>query len=294
MGLSVLCPGHGPPVWDPDGEARRVPRPPPRARGQAAGGAGPGPARPRRAAGRGLGRRPAGAPPRGGADARRTPGEIARGGPVAGMTPPLSGRRAEAARNDELVLEAARKVLIASPDAPMAQIADRAGVGIGTLYRRYPSKEALVIQLCLDSMQQLERIARAAVERARNEPWEAVRRLRERLVRRGRRRARPFAGGHVHAERRADGAQPLDGRGGGGARRDRAGGRRAARRRDRRPRSGCCSRWSAPCRSAARSAARALQHRYLALLLEALQAPGAGPLPAPPPSWQEISTRWSG
>src|SRR4051812_13340750 len=86
---------------------------------------------------------------------------------------PMSGRRAEAARNDERVLEAARAVLIAAPDATMAQIARRAGVGVGTLYRRYPSKEALVAQLCLDGMLALEVQARLALERLDEDPWAA-------------------------------------------------------------------------------------------------------------------------
>ena len=77
----------------------------------------------------------------------------------------VRGRQAEASRNDELVLAAARAVLTADPGAAMADIARRAGVGIGTLYRRYPSKEALVLQLCLDGMRQLEGVARAALGR---------------------------------------------------------------------------------------------------------------------------------
>ena len=59
--LRVICPGHGPPVWDPKGEARRVRRPSPRARAQAAGRAGRRATGRGRAAGRGLGRRAAGA-----------------------------------------------------------------------------------------------------------------------------------------------------------------------------------------------------------------------------------------
>ena len=53
---------------------------------------------------------------------------------------PLSGRRAEAARNDRRILEAAREVFVADPSAPIAAVAARAGVGIGALYRRYGSK----------------------------------------------------------------------------------------------------------------------------------------------------------
>jgi hypothetical protein len=35
-----------------------------------------------------------------------------------------------------------------------------------------------------------------------------------------------------------------------------------------------------------------LRHRYLALILDGLRAPGHGELPGPPPSWQELSERW--
>src|SRR5215217_7635231 len=85
----------------------------------------------------------------------------------------MRGRQAEASRNDELVLAAARAVLTADPGAAIADIARRAGVGIGTLYRRYPSKEALVQHLCLDGMRQLEAVTRAALRRVDEDPWEA-------------------------------------------------------------------------------------------------------------------------
>src|SRR5215218_7153279 len=67
-------------------------------------------------------------------------------------TPPLSGRRAQAARNDERILKAAREVFIANPSAPIADVAKSAGVGISALYRRYPSKEDLLRQLCADGL----------------------------------------------------------------------------------------------------------------------------------------------
>jgi AcrR family transcriptional regulator len=85
----------------------------------------------------------------------------------------MSGRRAEAARNDERVLQAAREVLAATPDAPLALVARRAGVGIGSVYRRYPSKEALVARLCLDAVHHVEGQARVALDRARSYPWGA-------------------------------------------------------------------------------------------------------------------------
>jgi AcrR family transcriptional regulator len=61
---------------------------------------------------------------------------------------PLSGRRAQAARNDELILTAARSVFIDDPGAPITAVAKRAGVGISALYSRYGSKEELLRTLC--------------------------------------------------------------------------------------------------------------------------------------------------
>ena len=67
-------------------------------------------------------------------------------------TVPMSGRRAQAARNDAVILDAARDVFVADPGAPIAAVAHKAGVGISALYRRYPSKEELLAKLCLDGL----------------------------------------------------------------------------------------------------------------------------------------------
>lgn len=61
---------------------------------------------------------------------------------------PPSGRRAQAAANDEVILRAARDVFVADPTAPIAAVAARADVGISALYRRYASKEELLGTLC--------------------------------------------------------------------------------------------------------------------------------------------------
>src|SRR3954452_25413476 len=74
-----------------------------------------------------------------------------------------SGRRAEAARNDERILAAARDVFIANPLAPIADVAKGAGVGISALYRRYPSKEALLRELCADGLRRYMTAAEAAM-----------------------------------------------------------------------------------------------------------------------------------
>jgi AcrR family transcriptional regulator len=57
---------------------------------------------------------------------------------------PLRKPRADAVRNRERVLEAAKIVFSAGrPDASLEAVARQAGVGIGTLYRHFPTREAL-------------------------------------------------------------------------------------------------------------------------------------------------------
>src|SRR4051794_20341579 len=83
---------------------------------------------------------------------------------------PRSGRRAQAARNDGAIRAAARAVFVADPDAPIGEVARVAGVGISALYRRYPSKEALLATLCLDGLGRFVEIAQRASEVS--DPWE--------------------------------------------------------------------------------------------------------------------------
>jgi AcrR family transcriptional regulator len=63
------------------------------------------------------------------------------------MTP----RRADAERNRTKLLDSARALFAAPGDAPsMAEIARHAGVGMATLYRNFPSREALLEALYVD------------------------------------------------------------------------------------------------------------------------------------------------
>ncbi|MEU5788382.1 helix-turn-helix domain-containing protein [Micromonospora purpureochromogenes] len=95
-------------------------------------------------------------------------------------TPPLAGRRAQAARNDAVILEAARAVFLADPKAPIAAVAERAGVGISALYRRYAGKEDLLRKLCHDG---LRRFIEAAEEAAGDpDDWRAFAGFLERVV----------------------------------------------------------------------------------------------------------------
>jgi AcrR family transcriptional regulator len=64
-----------------------------------------------------------------------------------------SGRRAQARRNDARILNAARKVLLANPEASVAAVAAEAGVGMSALYLRYRSKDELLRRLCSEGLQ---------------------------------------------------------------------------------------------------------------------------------------------
>jgi AcrR family transcriptional regulator len=82
------------------------------------------------------------------------------------QTTALSGRRGQAARNDEVILAAARDVFLADPKAPISAVAERAGVGISALYRRYASKDDLLRTLCLDGLTRFVTLAEAAAGEA--------------------------------------------------------------------------------------------------------------------------------
>ena len=76
---------------------------------------------------------------------------------------PAAGR--QAARNDAVILEAAREVFLADPKAPIAAVAERAGVGISALYRRYPARRTLLRTLCHDGLRRYIAEAEAAAGR---------------------------------------------------------------------------------------------------------------------------------
>jgi AcrR family transcriptional regulator len=74
--------------------------------------------------------------------------------------------RADARRNRERILQAAREVFAANGiDAQMDAVAARAGVGVGTVYRHFPTKEALMAELVRQKFRQLADGAREALER---------------------------------------------------------------------------------------------------------------------------------
>ncbi|MEU6227032.1 TetR/AcrR family transcriptional regulator [Streptomyces sp. NPDC047042] len=63
-----------------------------------------------------------------------------------GEVPASRGRRADAQRNQQTLLTAAAEVFVTSGvDAPIREIAARAGVGMGTIYRHFPTRADLVV-----------------------------------------------------------------------------------------------------------------------------------------------------
>jgi AcrR family transcriptional regulator len=203
---------------------------------------------------------------------------------------PLSGRRAEAARNDQKILDAAREVFTADPGAPISAVAERAGVGISALYRRYASKEDLLRRLCADGL----RIYIAAVEDVladEGNPWNAFANFMHRIV---------DADTHSLTLRLAGTFTPTE-----ELYRDSRKAQELNVRLFERTKAAGVIRPDvvvddlsllleqlAAVRVAGKERTRQLRRRYLGLLLDALHAPSRSPLPGPPPSWEEISQRW--
>ncbi len=80
--------------------------------------------------------------------------------------------RADARRNRERIIDAAREVFAESGgDAQMDQIAARAGVGVGTVYRHFPTKDTLLAQMVEQRFATFAVWAQEAEDEG--EPWEA-------------------------------------------------------------------------------------------------------------------------
>jgi AcrR family transcriptional regulator len=81
-------------------------------------------------------------------------------------------KRADARRNYEKVLVAARQAFAEGGESTaLEEIARRAGVGIGTLYRHFPNRQALLEALYVG---EVEEMCRSAAELDGSDPWEAL------------------------------------------------------------------------------------------------------------------------
>ncbi|PXX61541.1 TetR family transcriptional regulator [Nocardia tenerifensis] len=78
---------------------------------------------------------------------------------------PARPMRADARRNYERIVECAREAFADDgPDAPLDDIARRAAVGPGTLYRHFPNREALIEAVYRDSIERLSERAYELLE----------------------------------------------------------------------------------------------------------------------------------
>jgi AcrR family transcriptional regulator len=98
------------------------------------------------------------------------------------LTESTARLRADARRNREQIIIAAREVFLEQGiHASLEEIARRAGVGIATLYRRFPDRHTLVQQVALDNLTLVgEELDRATA--AHPDAWGALAQLLRRLV----------------------------------------------------------------------------------------------------------------
>jgi AcrR family transcriptional regulator len=84
------------------------------------------------------------------------------------------GLRADAKRNHEAILVAAKKLFADQGlDAQMPDIAKAAKVGVGTVYRHFPTKDDLIEALVADRFERIAEQAEEALAHAKDDPWEA-------------------------------------------------------------------------------------------------------------------------
>jgi AcrR family transcriptional regulator len=200
-----------------------------------------------------------------------------------------SGRAAQAARNDRVILESAREVFLADPSAPISAVAKHAGVGISALYSRYGSKEELLRKLSRDGLETFVREIQAALDDDRD-PWTVFADFMRRLVDADTAALTLALAGKfapteemfaLAEQRAAQLSQALFPR------------IRGVLRSGVEPHDlllvlELVSATKAPDRTRTEE----LRHRYLAVILDGLRTENAEPLPGPPPSWQEITERW--
>jgi AcrR family transcriptional regulator len=202
----------------------------------------------------------------------------------------LRGRQAQAAHNDELILQAAREVFLDDPEAPVSAVAARAGVGIGALYHRYAGKEDLLRTLCRNGQQVYLAEVRRALDSDAH-PWQAYTEFLRRIVAANTHGLTVrLAGMFQPSEEQMDLAEQMRTLATGLFERARASGRL----RDdvtfldveylleflARVKLGDASRTAE------------LRQRHLAVIIDGLRSGHRAPLPGAPPTWEEQTQRW--
>jgi AcrR family transcriptional regulator len=205
-------------------------------------------------------------------------------------TPRLPGRQSEAARNDRRILEAAGEVFTADPNAPVSAVAERAGVGISALYRRYRSKEELLQQLSLDGLRRYIALVESALA-DEGDPWDAFAAFMRRAVDADTNSVTlHLAGTFTPTEahwRDGEKAFQLNTR-----LLNRAKAAGVLRQEFEVGDLSLLFEQMAAIKVDEPERTKQLRQRYLALLLDALRDTSAAPLPGPAPAWEEIRRRW--
>jgi AcrR family transcriptional regulator len=204
-------------------------------------------------------------------------------------SPRRSGRAAQAARNDKLILEAAREVFLADPAAPINAVAKCAGVGISAIYSRYGSKEDLLRKLATDGLVRIREEIDAALHDDRD-PWTVFAEFMRHLVDADvAALTLALAGRFTPTEDMWELAATTDP--------DLSRKLFPRVKGSLRPGVGVGDVWLVlelvgAIKFADRARTERLRHRYLALLLDGLRAEHAEPLPGPAPTREEINERW--
>ena len=191
---------------------------------------------------------------------------------------------------DTTIVSTAAPAIRVDLGGSFADVAKRAGVGISALYRRYPSKEDLLRRLCTDGLQRYIDAVQAAVDDD-GDPWEAFAAFMRRavdadsnsLTLRLAGTFTPTPDLYAMADRAQQLNRSLF------ARTKKAGAIRAdADVND----IGSILEQIAALRLGDPERTRAIRRRYLAIVLDGLRTPEPSTLPAPPPTWDEVTARW--
>jgi AcrR family transcriptional regulator len=209
-------------------------------------------------------------------------------------------RRAEVERTDRALLQAARAVLAEDgTHASVATIAARAGVGIGTLYRRYRTKEQLFQHLCTLALNDYLHAAEEGL--AHRDPWDGLAHYVVHAVLAGTGALGPIAGTIEVTEEMTAASARGDAAADELVRRAHAAGvLRAdvtsvdiALLIEQLGRSPLVEQLANQGRTDRLDAAQHARTRIIAVALDGLRPPAPAPLPDPQPGWELFSDRWT-
>ncbi len=211
-----------------------------------------------------------------------------------------AARRAEVERNDQALLRAARAVVAEDGvHASVATIAARAGIGVGTLYRRYPTKERLFQHLCTLALK--DYLSAAEEGRANDDPWDGFEHFVTHAVLAGTGALGRVAGtieiteemSAIGALGDAAAAQLIDRAHAAGALRTDVSAVDIALLIEQLGRSPLVEQLTTQGRTDLVDAAEHARRRLVAIAVDGLRAPAPAPLPDPPPDWNLFSERWA-